>query len=45
MIITIPSLELSNISAVDGDTALNQKVVKKTKKKWIINPEGKSTVC
>jgi microprocessor complex subunit DGCR8 len=44
-IITIPALELSNISGADGDTALNQKVVKKTKKKWIINPVGKSTVC
>ena len=29
-IITIPALELSNISGADGDTALNQKVVKKT---------------
>ena len=43
-IITIPALELSNISGAEGDTALNQKVVKKTKKKWIINPVGKSTV-
>ena len=42
-IITIPALELSNISGAEGDTALNQKVVKKTKKKWII-PVGKSTV-
>ena len=43
-IITIPSLELSNICTADGDSAINQKVVKKSKKKWIINPVGKSTV-
>ena len=43
-IITIPSLELSNIQGTDGQSALNQKVVKKTKKKWIINPVGKSNV-
>ena len=43
-IITIPTLELSNISTEEGDTAINQKVVKKSKKKWIINPVGKSTV-
>lgn len=44
-IITIPSLELSTIPGTDGDSAINQKVVKKTKKKWIINPVGKSMVC
>lgn len=43
-IITIPALEMSNIAGTDGQSALNQKVVKKTKKKWIINPVGKSTV-
>ena len=43
-IITIPALELSNISGAEGDTAINQKVVKKTKKKWIFNPVGKSMV-
>jgi len=44
-IITIPSLELSTIPGTEGDSAINQKVVKKTKKKWIINPVGKSMVC
>ena len=43
-IITIPSLELSTIPGTEGDSAINQKVVKKTKKKWIINPVGKSMV-
>ena len=44
-IITIPSLELSNLPGTEGESAINQKVVKKSKKKWIINPAGKSTVC
>jgi len=44
-IITIPSLELTTIPGTEGDSAINQKVVKKTKKKWIINPVGKSMVC
>ena len=44
-IITIPSLELSNLPGTEGESALNQKVVKKSKKKWIINPVGKSMVC
>lgn len=44
-IITIPSLELATIPGTEGDSAINQKVVKKTKKKWIINPVGKSMVC
>lgn len=44
-IITIPSLEMVNIPGTEGDSALNQKVVKKTKKKWVINPVGKSMVC
>ena len=43
-IITIPSLELATIPGTEGDSAINQKVVKKTKKKWIINPVGKSMV-
>ena len=43
-IITIPALEMSNIAGTDGQSALNQKVVKKTKKKWIFDPEGKTTV-
>ena len=43
-IITIPSLELSNLPGTEGESALNQKVVKKSKKKWIINPVGKSMV-
>ena len=44
-IITIPSLELSNLPGTEGESAINQRVVKKSKKKWIINPAGKSTVC
>ena len=43
-IITIPTLELSNIPGTEGESAINQKVVKKSKKKWIINPVGKSMV-
>merc|ERR1712112_338829 len=44
-IITIPTLELSNIPGTEGESAINQKVVKKSKKKWVINPVGKSMVC
>ena len=43
-IITIPTLEMGNIPGTEGESALNQKVVKKSKKKWIFNPVGKSTV-
>ena len=44
-IITIPSLEMSTIPGTEGDSAINQKVVKKSKKKWLMNPVGKSMVC
>jgi len=44
-IITIPALEMSSIPGTDGDSAINQKVVKKSKKKWLMNPVGKSMVC
>ena len=43
-IITIPSLEMSTIPGTEGDSAINQKVVKKSKKKWLMNPVGKSMV-
>ena len=43
-IITIPTLEMGSVPGTDGESALNQKVVKKSKKKWIFNPVGKSTV-
>ena len=36
---------MSNLPGTEGESAINQKVVKKSKKKWIINPAGKSTVC
>ena len=44
-IITIPALEMSSIPGTEGDSAINQKVVKKSKKKWLMNPVGKSMVC
>jgi hypothetical protein len=43
-IITIPALEMSTIPGTEGDSAINQRVVKKSKKKWLMNPVGKSMV-
>ena len=43
--ITIPTLELAKIDETEeGESALNQTVVKKSKKQWVINPAGKSWV-
>ena len=44
LIVCVLILELSNIPGTEGESAINQKVVKKSKKKWVINPVGKSMV-
>ena len=44
-VITIPAVELVGVDGTDGENALNQVVVKRSKKEWIINPVGKSMVC
>jgi len=44
-VITIPTVELASMDGTDGENAMDQTVVKKSKKEWIINPVGKSMVC
>ena len=45
ILITIPTIELAKIDkSQEGDSAINQAVVKKAKKQWVINPNGKSWV-
>jgi microprocessor complex subunit DGCR8 len=45
-IITIPVVESeADKDATDKDSALHQRVVKKSKKNWMLNPSGKSFVC
>ena len=41
-VLTIPAVELKKMEETEGDSALNQQVVKKSKKKWVLNPTGKS---
>ena len=42
--LTIPTVELTKIDGTEGDSAMNQQVVKKSKKQWVLNPNGKSMV-
>jgi len=47
-IISIPVFELEQDdpnAAGDQNNPLRQKIVKKSKKDWVLNPAGKSTVC
>ena len=43
-VLTIPTIELTNIEGTDGDSAMNQQVVRKSKKQWVLNPNGKTMV-
>lgn len=46
ILITIPTIELAKVDEKqEGDSAINQAVVKKSKKNWVLNPHGKSWVC
>ena len=36
---------MTTIPGTEGDSAINQKVVQKRKKKWLMNPVGKSMIC
>ena len=44
-IISIPVVELEQEDPSAGENPLRQKVVRKTKKDWVLNPARKSTVC
>ncbi|XP_071743954.1 uncharacterized protein pasha isoform X2 [Lepeophtheirus salmonis] len=45
-VLSVPMIELEPLDGnSDNASALNQKVVKKSRKEWIINPVGKSMVC
>jgi len=46
-IISIPVLDMEpeDPNAKDENNPLRQKIVKKSKKDWVLNPAGKSTVC
>jgi hypothetical protein len=44
-LITIPVVEMENLAGGDGDSALYQRVTKKSKKEWVFNPRNKSAVC
>merc|ERR1719376_178036 len=44
-LITIPVVELQKHNEEQEDTAFNRKIVNKSKKEWVFNPKGKSTVC
>eukprot|EP00096_Caligus_rogercresseyi_P005168 TRINITY_DN2014_c0_g1_i1.p1 TRINITY_DN2014_c0_g1~~TRINITY_DN2014_c0_g1_i1.p1 ORF type:complete len:582 (-),score=188.70 TRINITY_DN2014_c0_g1_i1:985-2484(-) len=45
-VLSVPMIELEPLDGnSENASALNQKVVKKSRKEWIINPVGKSMVC
>ncbi len=46
-LITIPLVEMESIvgAGADANSALYQKVTKRSKKEWVLNPRNKSAVC